>query len=145
MWDDAKHRPLQICFRCITKFYNMRDGPRLRRGEGTPPYHLPHIIKCTVGNGLSPAYEPGLKSRLASETRLRAQRPLQMGVLLFANFQCVVRQDFGGVGWPRPTARLWLVPTNKLAQTAQNKNTPEPHRNMRFRGVMLLDKGQIKS
>ena len=25
-------------------------------------------------------------------------RPLQMGVLLFANFQCVVRQGFGGVG-----------------------------------------------
>jgi len=24
----------------------------------------------------------------------------------------VVRQGFGGVGWPRPTARLWLVPTN---------------------------------
>lgn len=25
------------------------------------------------------------------------QRPLQMGVLLFANFQCVVRQGFGEV------------------------------------------------
>jgi hypothetical protein len=27
-------------------------------------------------------------------------RPLQMGVLLFANFQCVVRQGFGGVTPP---------------------------------------------
>ena len=83
-----------LCAAVVSMLHISRKDARLgARCLPLTTYYKMHCRERSI-SGL----RAGIKSRLAAEMRLRAQRPLQMGGLLFANFQCVVRQGFGGAG-----------------------------------------------